>query len=127
MNTHDNIGQCIVGKVGVDEGLYVGRGSIYGNPYRVTGERDSEGWFCESRESAIKRYSLYLDSAMKISEPSQTQSRLRTAILSLASRLLSGENLVLLCFCDPLDCHARIIAETALAYARSMTVLDSPK
>lgn len=72
--------------VGVPPGArYVGRGSPWGNPYRISAT-------C-SRELALHRFEVYARKRL-IVEPDWLQP-------------LRGYDLV--CYCDPLPCHGHII------------------
>lgn len=65
--------------------VYIGRGSIYGNPYYIT--------FKRSREEAIELYEMY--------------ARGKPELLEAIKRL--PEDAVLGCFCAPFPCHGDVI------------------
>ena len=69
--------------------VYIGRGSIFGNPYEI----GIDG----SRAQVIERYKKWFHFC------------LRDAIFKKEVQLLIGKKLG--CFCLPQDCHGRIIAE----------------
>lgn len=69
--------------------VYVGRGSQFGNPYRIG--RDG------TRKQVIEKYRALVNG-----DPS-LQASIRTQ--------LRGKSLV--CFCHPLPCHAQVLAEIA--------------
>jgi hypothetical protein len=71
--------------------VYIGRGSRWGNPYRIG--RDG------NREDVIRMYTVYLR---------QKPELLRSL------RRLRGKRLG--CFCAPLECHGDVLA----AYAESL-------
>ena len=71
--------------------VYVGRPSIFGNPFVMRDE--------SARASVIEKYRKHLLS--------------RPALMEQAKRELRGKRLV--CFCAPLACHADVLAEIANA------------
>lgn len=64
--------------------------SMLGNPYPLTGY---------TREISIQKYGEHLD---RLGSAHPAQLSLQT----LTRRAQAGEKLALLCFCDPLECHA---------------------
>jgi hypothetical protein len=70
--------------------VYIGRGSIFGNPYRITDIQD--------REEVIKRYRKWFLSKVD-SDP-----KFREAVLELRGKILG-------CYCIPLRCHGEILVE----------------
>jgi hypothetical protein len=82
-----NVHKCTEAEL--DNGVYVGRGSIYGNPFRIG--RDG------SRKECIQKYKeKILGDA---------------AFLTFIKMNLRGKDLI--CFCAPLPCHAEVLAEIA--------------
>lgn len=76
---------------GVPDGaVYVGRPTIYGNPFRI----GPDG----ARDKVIEKFSEYFHHRMK------TDARFRGAL----EKLRNAEALA--CWCAPLPCHADIIA-----------------
>ena len=73
----------------MDGAIYVGRPTIWGNPFKV----GPDG----TRAEVIERYRIYFYA--------EAQDHLRL----MARQLLTGKDLI--CWCWPLDCHARIILE----------------
>lgn len=73
--------------------VYVGRPSIWGNPYAVGGRGGL------TRAQAIAAFKVYLQS--------------KPELIARAKRELKGK--VLGCFCKPLACHGDILAEIANA------------
>ncbi len=66
--------------------IYIGRGSKWGNPYRI----DIDG----TREEVIARYRYYLNNNK-----------------SLLEDLNELKDKILGCFCKPLDCHGDVLIE----------------
>lgn len=97
------LGEIHLGHVDRDEGLYIGRGSIFGNPYKIADTT--------SREHAIDLYRLYLTEAMT-APWYPAQCKLRDGINGLVTRVRRGEMIVLVCHCEPADCHGDVIIET---------------
>jgi hypothetical protein len=79
-------------------GVYVGRPTPLGNPFRL--EREDQ------REEVVRRYATWLEA-----EFSKGNQEVVQALEELYRRLKSREALTLLCFCAPRRCHAEIIAE----------------
>lgn len=75
-----------------DTGIYVGRGSPLGNPYKIGEDGD--------RERVIDLYREWLYFKIYRSDP----------VVTAALRSLN-DNDTLVCYCYPLHCHAEIIIE----------------
>lgn len=69
--------------------IYCGRGSIYGNPFKIGRDGD--------RKQVISKYREYFYKRL-------TDSKFRDSILSLKGKILG-------CYCKPLDCHLDVIVE----------------
>jgi hypothetical protein len=99
-NDHNTprLGQVLVGnRHHGDEGIYIGRGSPFGNEYT------REVW---GRTGALALYEAHLEA-----ELDKPGSQLGGAVRALAERVRCGENLVLVCSCAPKPCHGDIIIE----------------
>ncbi len=72
-----------------DDAIYVGRGTIWGNPYQITTNN--------SREKVIALFEVYFKKHPKLAEE--------------AKHKLRGKDLV--CFCAPLQCHADVLLRVA--------------
>lgn len=70
--------------------VYIGRGSMWGNPFKMAAEAD--------RERVIQAYKKYLKEAI-----------LRGEISVLDLKALKGKRLG--CYCKPKACHGDILAE----------------
>jgi len=89
LNVDDKIKTRVVNKNEGDEyDIYIGRGSKWGNPYRITATR--------SREESIKQFRNYAKNSSKIMK----------SILVLRGKRLG-------CHCVPEDCHGDVLAELA--------------
>ena len=78
-----------------ENAVYVGRGSKWGNPYKI-GEH--AGNVRATREMVIGTYKLYLDAKLKLHP-------------ELKGEMLALKGKPLVCHCYPADCHARIMLE----------------
>ena len=78
----------VVNKNKSEYDVYIGRGSIFGNPYIIG--RDG------TREEVIKKYRKWF------------YNKLRSPKFQFEINKLSGKRLG--CFCKPLDCHGDVIA-----------------
>ena len=110
----DRFGTIAIGnKRSGDQGIYVGRPSVFGNPFtHLPGARACHT--VATREEAILSYQVWL------CESDEGQVVL-DAIRGLAKRVAKGESLTLVCWCAPLPCHAQVIREIALDMARLST------
>lgn len=84
-------------------GIYIGRGSSLGNPFKI----GIDG----SREDVIEFYKYYFREEMVKSE-----STLKTEVYHLIDILKEQKKLNLICFCYPLKCHGEIIKHFLLSY-----------
>jgi len=79
-------------------GVYVGRPTPLGNPFRL--EREDQ------REEVVARYATWLEEELRQGNPAVTR-----ALEELYRRLKRRGALTLLCFCAPRRCHGEVIAE----------------
>lgn len=82
-------------------GVYVGRPSVWGNPFAMVHESD--------REAVVEKFRVYIMG--------------RPALIARAKSELRGKKLV--CFCAPKACHADVLAEIANADAPEPYFCDS--
>lgn len=78
-------------------GVYIGRPSVFGNPFRLG--RDG------NRERILEKYDTWLRNQLR--EPRAV--RLRKSIDRLVEFVEQGNDLTLICWCKPLACHGDII------------------
>jgi len=91
--------QIIIARKGQGlRGVYVGRPTPLGNPFRLEEE--------DQREEVVARYALWLEEQLQRGNRGVVQ-----AIGELYRRLKRRGALTLLCFCAPKRCHAEVIAE----------------
>ena len=84
------------------DGIYIGRGTIYGNPYS---HKDFSPFKVGTREEAIEKYREHMRAQWV------TDEMLRVSIIAIAERHLAGEDIVLICSCKPLACHGDVLRE----------------
>lgn len=72
--------------------IYIGRPSIYGNPYLTV---------LEDRDAAVRKHKIYLRRHREIVE------QLRQEIQKVAAIKTEDEVITLGCFCTPLLCHGQ--------------------
>ena len=78
-----------------DYDVYIGRPSIWGNPFTHIKDRDTKAQFLvKNRETAISKYREWI----------QTQPHLMEKLESLRGKRLG-------CWCKPLSCHGDILVE----------------
>lgn len=76
--------------------VYIGRGSIWGNPFTHIKDRNTlADYIVDTRDEAIERYESYLLSNE-----------------DLMGRIMELDGKTLGCFCKPDKCHGNIIAKT---------------
>lgn len=81
------------------DAVYVGRPSVYGNPYSHRASKIPGTILVKTREEAIARYRGMVES--------------RPALVEAIKNELRGKNLV--CWCAPEACHADFLLEIANA------------
>lgn len=77
--------------------VYIGRPSVLGNPFKINTVNTT-------REQSIQMYKQYFYEQIKTSTPFRKEV---SRILNLAKI----DDVYLVCWCAPLDCHGRIIKE----------------
>ena len=77
----------------VDYDIYIGRGSIWGNPFSTKDSKYSVNRV-DTKEEALLRYEQYI-----LSRP------------ELCMKLKELEGKTLACFCKPKDCHGDILVK----------------
>jgi hypothetical protein len=80
-------------------GVYVGRPTLLGNPYRV--QRST-------RAQAVQQYRTWLRRQWQVG------GEVKEALLELARMYTERDELTLLCWCAPQRCHAEVIREAVL-------------
>ena len=97
-HTWDNNGDVL--------GIYIGRGTMFGNPYS---HRVSFGSYTvATREIAIEKYKIYMRSEYK------KVPELRQEMKKLAAFVAQGGELVLICSCKPKACHGDVLKTAIL-------------
>ena len=79
------------------EYIFIGRGSCFGNPYKVK---------IYGRKNACDNYEKYFDNELE-----NENSLISIEFKKILNRLISGENVCLGCFCHPKQCHGDHIAK----------------
>ena len=93
-----------------DSDVYVGRGSVLGNPYTSKDLSKSKAKYqVSNKEEAIESYKAYL-----INHITEGNNVICDELNSIYSMTLNGDvNLV--CYCKPKDCHGDIIKDIVTA------------
>ena len=85
---------------------YIGRGSVFGNPYTSKDIAKTKALFkCSSKEEAIEKYKTYLNKKI-LDKDKEICDKLNEMYLVL---LKTDINLV--CYCSPKKCHGEIIRD----------------
>ncbi len=83
--------------------IYIGRGSILGNPYTSIQDRKTKADFiCENREESVSKFKDYL--LDKIAKKDK-------GVCDELNRIYQMTEVNLICFCKPESCHGDIIKE----------------
>lgn len=107
--TADKIHTITIGnKHNGDVGIYVGRPSILGNPYKKTTELE--------RNSVIESYRGWLQVQMQ-----DINSPVYKKVHKLAKQALE-EDITLVCWCSPKQCHADVIRDTILEINKQQAI-----
>lgn len=84
--------------------IYIGRGSPLGNPYCHLEIENSKAEFkCDTREEAVKKFENYITDKIEKKDP------LICAELNKIYSLAKKQDVNLVCFCKPKNCHGDII------------------
>lgn len=102
----DSFRTIVVNKYREDYDVYIGRGTIWGNPFSHK-QNTKAAIVVNSREDAIERFERYL-----LGRP-----ELLMEIESLQGKILG-------CTCKPLSCHGDVICNVLDKYTKSCTESD---
>jgi hypothetical protein len=80
------------------KGIYIGRPTPLGNPFRLEKE--------DQREQVVAQYATWLREELK-----RGNQEVTLALNELYRRLKRQGSVTLICFCAPKRCHGEIIAE----------------
>ncbi len=79
--------------------VYIGRGSMFGNPYtHITDRKTLAQFIVRTREEAVEKYKYYFIKRIE-SEPA-----FKKAVERLRGKILG-------CYCKPKSCHGDVIVE----------------
>ena len=92
---------------GKEDDIYIGRPSIFGNPYSHIKYNTKAEFIVETREEAIECYRNYILNG--------EGKHLLKHLYKLKGKRLS-------CFCKPLGCHGDVLAELADVLPEALTV-----
>jgi hypothetical protein len=96
-------------KYAKDKLVYIGRGSIFGNPFHIK---------TYGREGCIAKYKEYMEDKLKEDDMFYLE------LLYLAYRVVvKREDIYLMCYCKPLACHGDILKEKLEEYISKMMEL----
>lgn len=90
-----------------NEDIYIGRGSVLGNPYTGSKElSNTKALFqCETREEAIGKYRDYIEEKLLSGD-----KRICDMFNKIFLKAKVG-NVNLVCYCKPKECHGDIIKQ----------------
>lgn len=78
--------------------IYIGRGSLWGNPYTHLKTKTKAEYKVDTREQSIEMFEKYLRERL-VNEP------------SLMDELMKLKGKTLGCFCKPKSCHGDVISK----------------
>lgn len=88
---------------------YIGRPSIFGNPFTHLKQNTKAEFQVETREIAIEKYKDWFDFKYK------TDSKFKIEFDELV-KIAKVEDVNLVCWCKPLSCHGDIIKQKIKEY-----------
>lgn len=91
---------------------YIGRGSVFGNPFSHIASAFSDIILCASRNEAIESFREYFEDIM--SGCGCKHKELHQKIREIIVKLKLGGEVNLVCFCKPASCHGDIIRDYIL-------------
>ena len=100
--------------------IFIGRGSPLGNPYSHLRSSKENIIGVDTREEAIKKYSVWLDTQYNNS------ATVKTVIDGLVQRELCGETTNLVCYCVPAVCHGEVIKQKVSSLIPPWRTQDKP-
>lgn len=83
---------------------YIGRPSIFGNPFTHLRYRTKAQFKTETREIAIEKYESWFNEQLKINIKFQIE-------FDKLVKTAKYENVNLVCWCKPLSCHGDILKQ----------------
>jgi len=84
-----------------DHDVYIGRGSVFGNPYSHL-DSSHHIYKVDTREEAIRQFKIYFD------REATEGTRLYNQLMELKEKA-ENEDINLVCFCKPKACHGDVI------------------
>ena len=92
-----------------EDDVYIGRGSLFGNPYSHLPSKKEDVVMCKDREESIDRFEEYFNNV--IDSPGCKHTKLKRELRRLVMIAKLGGDINLSCFCKPKSCHGDIIKE----------------
>lgn len=91
--------------VPTDYDVYIGRGSVLGNPYSsLPAHIETKAEFrCETREESISKFNEYIEKEIK------DKNEKICSELNRIWKLAKAGDINLVCYCAPKSCHGHII------------------
>lgn len=100
----------VVNKKNGGRGLYIGRPSILGNPFKMNRETE--------RDDVVEQYRVWLMKELK------KNGNVRDKIREIARQVTAGETVNLVCWCAPKRCHGDVVKEVVEQVLRGELKLD---
>lgn len=85
--------------------IYVGRGSVLGNPYTSNAFQETKAEFiCKTREESLQNFYKHISEKIK-----QKDEKICAELNRIWTLAKNGHDINLVCYCAPQACHATII------------------
>lgn len=86
--------------VPTDNDVYIGRGSVLGNPFtHITTKETKASFVCDTRDQAIESYKQYINDKIKQKDKEICDE------LNRIWKLAKEGDINLVCYCYPKSCH----------------------
>jgi len=90
--------------------IYIGRGSVLGNPFTSIKDRTTKAEFiCDSSEDSICSFDSFLREKIKNKDKNICDE------LNRIYKLAQTEDVYLVCFCKPKNCHGDVIKDIIIS------------
>jgi len=95
-----------------DNVFYIGRGSVFGNPFTHIKDRETKAVFVvENRDRAIDLYEPFFDKMYECDE------EFKNEFDRIYEMYKEGKDIYLGCYCKPLRCHGDIIEKKLIQFS----------
>lgn len=105
-----------------DNVFYIGRGSVFGNPFTHIKDRETKAVFVvENRDKAIDLYEPFFDKMYECDE------EFKNEFDRIYEMYKEGKDIYLGCYCKPLRCHGDIIEKKLIQFSMKEKIKQAMK